>query len=96
MTEAVAQPANASSMPPAFLSFADQALYLAHVSLGQHAVIQLLWRYLRPVDIDALTGFRDNLAHGHLARLIRPALLPFGRHQWASVFRHGIRTPFSG
>jgi hypothetical protein len=60
-------------------------MYLAHVSLGQHAVIQVLWRYLRPVDIDALTRFRDNLAHGHLARLIRPALLPFGRHHWTSA-----------
>ncbi|WP_145984385.1 hypothetical protein [Bradyrhizobium nitroreducens] len=58
-------------------------MYLAHVSLGQHAVIQVLWRYLRPMDIDTLTRFRDNLAHGDLARLIRPALLPFGRHQWA-------------
>jgi len=85
MTQAVAHPANLSNMSPAFLSFADQAIYLAHVSLGQHAVIQVLWRYLRPVDIDALTRFRDNLAHGHLARLIRPALLPFGRHQWASA-----------
>jgi hypothetical protein len=85
MMQAVAHPANVSDMPTAFLSFADQAIYLAHVSLGQHAVIQVLWRYLRPVDIDALTRFRDNLAHGHLARLIRPARLPFGRHQWASA-----------
>lgn len=85
MTHATASPANGPSMSPAFLSFADQAIYLAHVSLGQHAVIQLLWRYLRPVDVDALARFRDSLAHGHLARLIRPALLPFGRHQWGSA-----------
>ncbi|WP_456674038.1 hypothetical protein [Bradyrhizobium sp. RDM12] len=72
-------------MSPPFVSFADQGMYLAHISLGQHAVIQVLWRYLRPVDLDALTRFRDNLAHGHLARLIRPALLPFGRHQWVGA-----------
>lgn len=90
MTQAVACPANLSDRPPAFLSFADQAVYLAHVSLGQHAVIQVLWRYLRPVDLDALTRFRDNLAQGHLARLIRPALLPFGRHQWV-----GAPTPLA-
>jgi hypothetical protein len=71
---------------PPFVSFADQGLYLAHISRGQHAVVQLLWRYRRrPVDLDALTRFRDNLAHGRLARLIRPALLPFGRHQWVSA-----------
>lgn len=85
MAHAMSHPENVSGMSPPFVSFADQGLYLAHVSLGQHAVIQVLWRYLRPVDLDALTRFRDNLAHGHLARLIRPALLPFGRHQWVSA-----------
>jgi diacylglycerol O-acyltransferase len=85
MTHAMSHPENVSSMSPPFVSFADQGIYLAHVSLGQHPVIQVLWRYLRPVDMDALTRFRDNLAHGHLARLIRPALLPFGRHQWVSA-----------
>jgi diacylglycerol O-acyltransferase len=85
MTHAMYHPESVSSMSPPFVSFADQGIYLAHVSLGQQAVIQVLWRYLRPVDLDALTRFRDNLAHGHLARLIRPALLPFGRHQWVSA-----------
>ena len=65
-----------------FVSLADQGMYLAHAAGGQHAVMQGLWRYRRPVDMDGLTRFRDNLAHGRLARLIRPALLPFGRHQW--------------
>ena len=78
-------PEKASTMSPPFVSFADQAIYLAHVSLGQHPVIQVLWRYLRPVDLGALTRFRDNLAHGYLARLIRPARLPFGRHQWVGA-----------
>lgn len=70
-----------------FLPFADQGMYLAHVAGGQHAVIQLLWRYRRPVDRAALARFRDSLARGPLTRLIRPAVLPFGRHQWANV--HG-------
>jgi len=85
MRRATPAPENPSRAPPPFVSFADQAMYLAHVAGGQHAVMQLLWRYRRPVDIDALTRFRDNLAHGRLARLIRPALLAFGRHQWASA-----------
>ncbi len=79
-------------MPPAqlpemsaFLPFADQGMYLAHVAGGQHAVIQLLWRYLRPVDHAALMRFRDTLAQGPLSRLIRPARLPFGRHQWVAA-----------
>ncbi len=69
-------------MPPPFLHYADQGMYLAHTAGGQQSVIQLLWLYRRPVDLAALARFRDNLARGRLARLIRPALLPFGRHQW--------------
>ena len=66
------------------MSFADQGMYLSH-SAGTQQVIQLMWRYRRPVDLAALKGFRDNIAHGRMAHLIRPALLPFGRHQWAST-----------
>lgn len=72
-------------MTPSFLSFTDQALYLAHIAGGQHAVMQMLLRYHRPIDLDALTRFSEHLAHGPLARLVRPALLPFGRHQWVGV-----------
>ena len=68
-----------------FVPLADQGMYLAHAAGGQHAVMQLLWRYRRPVDIDGLTRFRDNIAHGRLGRLICPALLPFGRHQWVKA-----------
>lgn len=85
MTQATSNRKEMSSISSPFVSFADQGIYLAHVALGQHPVIQVLWRYLRPVDLDALIRFRDNLAHGHLARLIRPALLPFGRHQWVTA-----------
>ena len=74
-----------SNAPPRFISFADQAIYLAHTAGGQQAVMQSLWHYNRPVDFEALARFRDKLARGRLARLIRPALLPFGRHQWSSA-----------
>lgn len=72
-------------MQPHFLSFVDQGMYLAHSVGGQQAVVQGLWLYRRPVNLEGLLRFRDNLAHGRLARLIRPALLPFGRHQWISA-----------
>ena len=70
---------------PTFVPFADQGMYLAHTAGGQQSVMQLLWRYRRPVDMEGLTRFRDNLAHGRLARLMRPALQPFGRHQWSAA-----------
>lgn len=67
-----------------FVPFADQAMYLAHVAGGQHSVMQSVWRYRRAVDRERLLQFHNKLAHGRLARLLQPALLPFGRHQWVS------------
>lgn len=84
MTDATPASDELPRRPIPFVPFADQAMYLAHVAGGQHSVMQFLWRYRRPVDRDGLARFRDNLSHGRLARLVRPALLPFGRHQWAS------------
>ncbi len=87
MTQAKPVSAQLSNIPTPFLTFADHGMYLAHQAGGQHAVIQVLWRFRRPVDLDALTRFYGHLAHGRLARLIRPAQLPFGRHQWSSAPR---------
>ncbi len=75
---------NRAHMPSRFVSFADQGMYLSH-NAGAQQVIQLMWRYRRPVDLAAVMRFRDNIAHGRMAHLIRPALLPFGRHQWAKA-----------
>jgi diacylglycerol O-acyltransferase len=69
---------------PPFLSFADQGMVLAHSVGGQQAVIQVIWRYHRPVNLDMLMKFRDHLAHGLLARLVEPARLPFGRYRWCA------------
>ena len=84
MTDALAARDAGSPRATPFVPFADQAMYLAHVAGGQHSIMQFLWRYRRPVDMAGLMRFRDNLANGRLARLMRPARLPFGRHQWAS------------
>lgn len=65
-----------------FLSFADQGMVLAHTVGGQQAVIQLLWRYHRPLNLEILTRFREHLAHGLLTRLVQPSMLPFGRYRW--------------
>jgi len=80
----------ASRMSLPFVSFVDQAMHLAHAAGGQQATIQLLWRYHRPVDHNALHQFRNHLAHGLLARLIQPAILPFGRHHWVSAPQEDI------
>lgn len=85
MKPVLPSPETVSGTSSPFVSFADQAMYLAHTAAGQQAVIQALWRYRRPVDLDALTQFRGRLAQGRLARLIRPARLPFGRPHWTSA-----------
>ena len=86
MTDSHSTAEKDTSLASRFVPFADQGMYLSH-SAGTQQVIQLMWRYRRPVDLAALKRFRDAIAHGRMAHLIRPALLPFGRHQWA-------RAPF--
>jgi hypothetical protein len=65
--------------------YPDQALFLALRGAGQGAVMQGLWIYDRPVDIDGLRAFHRNLHHGLLGRLIEPSALPFGRHRWVAA-----------
>lgn len=67
------------------MPYPDQALFLALRGAGQAAVMQGLWLYDRPVDVDGLKRFHHNLNHGLLGRLIEPSRLPFGRHRWVSA-----------
>lgn len=64
---------------------ADQALYLAHTAAGHEAVIQILWIYRHPINLDGLRRFKSHLEQGLLARVIRPSLLPIGRHHWVAA-----------
>jgi len=70
---------------PSFIPWMDQGLFLAHEAAGHHAVIQVVWRYGSGVDFDGLQQFLGHLEHGMLSRLVRPAVLPMGRHQWVRV-----------
>lgn len=65
--------------------YPDHALFLALRGAGQAAVMQGLWIYDRPVDLDGLRTFHRRLNQGLLGRLIEPAVLPFGRHRWVSA-----------
>ena len=68
-----------------FIPWMDQGLFLAHEAAGHHAVIQVVWRYGSGVDVDGLQRFVGHLEHGLLSRLVQPAVLPMGRHQWVRV-----------
>ncbi len=70
---------------PSFIPWMDQAFFLAHEAAGHHAVIQIIWRYGSGVDVDGLQKFLGHLEQGLLSRLVQPAVLPMGRHQWVRV-----------
>lgn len=65
--------------------YPDQALYLALRGADQAAVMQALWIYDRPLDIDGVRRFHRNLHHGLLGRRIETSPLPFGRHRWVKA-----------
>lgn len=67
------------------LSFTDQAMFLALRATGQESVMQAVWIYQHPVDIDALRRFHQNFGYGLYGRLIERSPLPFGRHRWVSA-----------
>lgn len=66
------------------LDLADQTLFLGERATGTTSVVQCIWVYDRPVDIDGLKRFHDHLGRGRLARRIERSPLPFGRHRWVS------------
>jgi hypothetical protein len=66
------------------LSFMDQAgLHLLHAT-GRGQVIQVVWIYEHPVDLDGLRRFHRSFGYGLLGRRIERSPLPFGRHRWVS------------
>ncbi len=66
------------------LPYPDQALFLALRGAGHEAVMQALWIYEHPIDLDGVKRFHRNLFGTLLARRIEPSPLPFGRHRWVS------------
>ncbi|BBX07654.1 hypothetical protein [Mycolicibacterium aichiense] len=71
--------------PDNVVPYADQALLLALRGAGQEAVMQLIWIYEHPLDLDGVRRFHQNFGHGLVGRLVETSPLPFGRHRWVSV-----------
>lgn len=70
--------------PDNVVPYPDQALFLALRGAGQEAVMQALWIYEHPIDLDGVKRFHRNLFGTLLARRIETSPLPFGRHRWVS------------
>ncbi len=66
------------------LSFTDQLLFLGQRATGQELVMQAVWIYERPVDLDGLRRFHRNFGYGLYGRLIERSAVPFGRHRWVA------------
>lgn len=67
------------------LAYIDQATYLSWHATGRSQVVQYIWVYERPVDMEALRRFHRNIGHGFAGRLIERSVLPFGRHRWVAA-----------
>lgn len=73
------------------LAYVDQAMFLGLRATGQAAVMQSVWVYEHPIDLDGVRRFHYNFGHGLWGRMIEPSKLPFGRHRWVSAL--GPPTP---
>ncbi len=81
MTRAVTRSAQRDNR----IDFTDQAMFLGLRATGQEAVMQVVWIYERPVDLDGVRRFHEHIGHGLLGRRIERSALPFGRHRWVSA-----------
>lgn len=64
------------------LALIDQGFFDSHRAIGQHEVMQVVWVYEHPIDLDGLRQFHKHLGYGLSGRLIERSPLPFGRHRW--------------
>lgn len=71
--------------PDNVLAYPDQALFLGLREAGQEAVMQALWIYEHPVDLEGLRRFQSGFGRGLMARSVEPSPLPFGRHRWVAA-----------
>ncbi len=81
------RPATSTARVDNRLAFLDQASFLRLRATGVDTVGQVTWVYDRPVDLNGLRRFNQNLGRGLLGRRIERSPLPFGRHRWIASHR---------
>lgn len=67
------------------LAYLDQAMFDAMRAGNRAQLMQCLWIYEHPVDLDALRRFHHHLGGTFAGRLVERSPLPFGRHRWISA-----------
>src|SRR4029079_10459149 len=66
------------------LDLVDQTIFRVERAAGVTNLIQCVWAYNRPVDINSLCRVHDQLRASRLSRRIERSPLPFGRHRWVT------------
>ncbi len=67
------------------LAFMDQATFLTLRATGREQLMQIVWIYEHPMDLEQLRHTYRNGGYGLLGRRIERSPLPFGRHRWVSA-----------
>ncbi|OMC42136.1 hypothetical protein A5744_16910 [Mycobacterium sp. IS-1264] len=65
------------------LAIMDHALFSQHRAIGRQVVVQVVWVYEHPVDLDGVRRFNRALADGLLGRHIERSPI-FARHRWVA------------
>ncbi|WP_082022940.1 WS/DGAT/MGAT family O-acyltransferase [Mycolicibacterium setense] len=66
------------------LDVLDQRTFDLGLAIGVNSLLQSVWVYERPVDIEGLGQFHEHLRRGRLTRGIERSPLSFGRHRWVA------------
>ncbi len=67
------------------LTLWDEALVRANRATGRVQLIQCVWVYEHPVNMDAVQEFYRNFGYGMAGRRVERSPLPFGRYRWVSA-----------
>jgi hypothetical protein len=73
---------NADARRDIRLAAVDHGLFTQHRAIGRNLVIQVVWVYEHPIDLDGVRRFHHNLSLGLLGRRIERSPLPFARNIW--------------
>lgn len=66
------------------LCYFDQIALELNRATARRQLIQLVWIYQHPVDLDALKAFHGRLGSGLMGRLAKRSTLPFERPRWVA------------
>jgi len=74
-----------ATQPDNRLAFMDQATFLTLRASGREQLMQIVWIYEHPINMDKMMATFRNAGYGLMGRRIERSPLPFGRHRWVSA-----------